>query len=501
MKTSRILPVVLNPIPGLLCGPLAAVLVLAFPGASDAAAPAGTAFTYQGWLGAGGQPANGLYDFQFSLWDAATGGNSVGGPLSTNGVEVAGGLFTVLLDFGAEPFGGQARWLEVSVRTNGEGDFTALAPLQPLTASPLALYALNAATCANLSGPIIATNPANEFEGTFAGNAVGLTNLNLATAQAGSLPPSAVGFIEASNPPNALLLSTQIVCWGDSLTAGTGGGAATYPAVLSAMTGIPVANMGIGSLSSTGILTNFLANPQLWQYPTIIWSGRNNYWDTNTVLANIIQMVTNLTTPDWLVMSVLNTTNAGVGTLEYTNIALQLNPLLQAVFTNHYFDVRGYLVGDVQVPSDYYSYTNGMPALSLRSDFIHLNAAGYSAVAAGVLQSSFMGWNQTVLTAGRCLQLLAGSVRMNLGGLGSGWNTIYGQDGTFGGAVNAVAANAGTVTATNGCYFPMITTAPTAASLGGRVGSVTNHQVANVNGLLIDYWSDGVTLYSKQLAP
>ena len=58
-----------------------------------------------------------------------------------------------------------------------------------------------------------------------------------------------------------------------------------------------------------------------------------------------------------------------------------------------------------------------------------------------------------------------------------------------------------TISATNGYYFPQQSSAPTAASIGGTVGSVTNHLMLNVNGLLIDYWSDGATLYSKQLAP
>jgi len=164
-------------------GLVTAVLVLAASGAAVAAAPVGTAFTYQGKLTDGGQPADGLYDFQFSLWDAATAGDSVAGPLPTNGVGVASGLFTVSLDFGAGVFYGQAEWLEIGVRTNGGGDFTTLAPRQPLTASPFALYALNSASTTDLSGPIIATNPANQFQGAFAGNGAGLTNLNVTPGQ------------------------------------------------------------------------------------------------------------------------------------------------------------------------------------------------------------------------------------------------------------------------------------------------------------------------------
>ena len=141
------------------------------------AAPVGTAFVYQGSLAIGGQPAVGLYDFQFSLQDAASGGNCVAGPLLTNGIRVTIGLFTVSLDFGAGAFDDQARWLQIAVRTNGGGDFTTLASRQPITAAPYALRALNAVTLASLSGSIVATNPANQFSGTFTGNGKGLTNL------------------------------------------------------------------------------------------------------------------------------------------------------------------------------------------------------------------------------------------------------------------------------------------------------------------------------------
>src|SRR5688572_10782578 len=61
----------------------------------------GLDFTYQGRLMNGGNPANGQYDFLFSLWDALTGGNQVTGTLTLLNVTVTGGLFTVRLDFGA----------------------------------------------------------------------------------------------------------------------------------------------------------------------------------------------------------------------------------------------------------------------------------------------------------------------------------------------------------------------------------------------------------------
>jgi trimeric autotransporter adhesin len=109
------------------------------------AAPQGTAFTYQGRLNDGLNPANGGYDLRFTLYGSVANGSPVGGPL-TNAVAVSNGLFVVGLDFGQGVFTGEARWLEISVRTNGaEGDFTALVPRQPVMPVPYALYAASAA--------------------------------------------------------------------------------------------------------------------------------------------------------------------------------------------------------------------------------------------------------------------------------------------------------------------------------------------------------------------
>src|SRR5437016_382247 len=62
----------------------------------------GTTFTYQGRLAAGANAANGNYDMQFYLRDAlAPPGNPVGPTNTITPVAVSNGLFTVLLDFGA----------------------------------------------------------------------------------------------------------------------------------------------------------------------------------------------------------------------------------------------------------------------------------------------------------------------------------------------------------------------------------------------------------------
>src|SRR5206468_1233895 len=102
----------------------------------------GTAFTYQGRLNDGANPANGNYDLQFTIYDALSGGSAVAGPGVADDVAVSNGLFTVSLDFGSSPFNGADRWLNIAVRPGASsGSFTNLTPRQRITSTPYAIQA------------------------------------------------------------------------------------------------------------------------------------------------------------------------------------------------------------------------------------------------------------------------------------------------------------------------------------------------------------------------
>lgn len=138
----------------------------------------------------GANPANGIYELRFTIYDSSGGAGIVAGPLTNSPVAVSNGLFTVTLDPGAGVFTGPDRWLEIAVRTNGGGAFNALSPRQPLTATPYAVHAAgaNAAGLVGvlppwaLSGGYVNAvqffDPGNLFVGTFHGDGGGLSNVN-----------------------------------------------------------------------------------------------------------------------------------------------------------------------------------------------------------------------------------------------------------------------------------------------------------------------------------
>ena len=104
--------------------------------------PVGTVFTFQGRLLDDNIAADGIYDFQFKLFDSAheVYGKQQGGDVNTPDVDVIDGYFTVELDFGNVFFTDEARWLEIGVRPGDSNDaYATLRPRQRLTGVPYAL--------------------------------------------------------------------------------------------------------------------------------------------------------------------------------------------------------------------------------------------------------------------------------------------------------------------------------------------------------------------------
>ncbi len=161
------------------------VSVLSLSAAVDARAqtPLTTAFTYQGELANAGTPATGTYDIRFLLYDAATGGTQIGSPLCSDDLAVTNGRFAASLDFGAAAFAGQQRFLEIEVRQDtglacsDATGWTLLTPRQELTATPNASFAQSAASAATATTALSATNAAslNGQSPSFYQNAANLT--------------------------------------------------------------------------------------------------------------------------------------------------------------------------------------------------------------------------------------------------------------------------------------------------------------------------------------
>jgi hypothetical protein len=192
------------------------------------AASLGTAFTYQGRLSSGGNAANGSYDLKFSLYDDATSGSQVGSSLTNAATGVSNGLFTVALDFGAI-FDGNARWLEIGIRTNGAGvDFTPLTPRQSLTPAPYASWADSAASAQSAevakdlaspltseklagtyTGKLTLFNETNEFYGECYGDGYGITHLNASQMWYGTMPDGRLSTNVALLPANQLFSGTN----------------------------------------------------------------------------------------------------------------------------------------------------------------------------------------------------------------------------------------------------------------------------------------------------
>jgi len=147
MKTTKILAILALALGLVIC-----------PVNDNTVAAMGTAFTYQGRLIDADLPADGLFDFQFKLYDSndLVTGIQLGSTIDVSGVEAIDGFITTKLDFASagDPgaFDCNTVWLEIAVRpkTIPVGSFTTLTPRQEVTPTPFAMVA--GATCLGGSG-------------------------------------------------------------------------------------------------------------------------------------------------------------------------------------------------------------------------------------------------------------------------------------------------------------------------------------------------------------
>ncbi len=158
------------------------------------AAPLGPAFTYQGRLNDGGAPATGKYDMIFNLYDDPANGNVLGTYSIFGGVPVTNGVFTVELnaygEFGTNAFNGQARWLQIGVRTNSNNAMNPwihLNPRQPIQCAPQAMFAENAGQ-ANMAASV-------------ADGAITASKLASGAVQAGNLAPGSLAWSNITGIP------------------------------------------------------------------------------------------------------------------------------------------------------------------------------------------------------------------------------------------------------------------------------------------------------------
>ncbi|MEQ8819623.1 MAG: hypothetical protein RLY93_05215 [Sumerlaeia bacterium] len=140
---------------------------LAFGGDSFAQ----SAFHYQGSIENGGAPLSGTVSLRFTIYDAESGGSTVGAPATVEQLDVAvtNGLIYAKLDFG-DAFDGTARWLELEVDpdgTAGPAGFDTLTPRVHILPAPYAIYAENAGIAQSVINDAVDdadADPTNELQ-------------------------------------------------------------------------------------------------------------------------------------------------------------------------------------------------------------------------------------------------------------------------------------------------------------------------------------------------
>lgn len=278
----------------------------------------GNAFSFQGRLNDGTNPANGAYDLEFRLYPTITGGTQIATVVSRPNTALINGVFSVMLDFGPTAFNNpNSVFIEIAVRPNGSPNaYTILGPRQQLSVVPYAIKANNAASADALScvscisdghiisvdavkvtGVLSATNggtgigpnlpPPDTYlksngsgwtAAGLSGDGSGLTNLNGANITNNTINPSALAADTFPNSRNLSLLGS--LRW-DLLGQRVGVGATPYGIAFDGAN-IWVANSGSNNVTKIRVSDGAVqgtfpvgANPQA------VTSDGENIWVAN----------------------------------------------------------------------------------------------------------------------------------------------------------------------------------------------------------------------------
>lgn len=229
----------------------------------------GTAFTYNGLLEKGGVPQGGTFNFSFTLFNVASLGTAIAGPIYTTGVTVKNGAFTVTLDFGGAVWNGQYIWLEIAEEGPGETTYTPLMPRQQIMPTPYAIYAESANNLSSslsfsqLTGTINSSQLANSFitvttgTGLSGGTSVSLDNgsVNLINTGVTSLTGSDGVTVSGATGDLTLGLSSTLTLNGAyqmSINT-TGGGSFFYADDGNLFAGLSAGGASVTGGANTGI--------------------------------------------------------------------------------------------------------------------------------------------------------------------------------------------------------------------------------------------------------
>ncbi|MGZ2449566.1 lysophospholipase L1-like esterase [Rhizobium ruizarguesonis] len=177
---------------------------------------------------------------------------------------------------------------------------------------------------------------------------------------------------------------TNAVGWGDSMIENAFLAAADrWITVLAGLLNRKASNQGIGGQTSTEIATRANADVRFIDRIRIIWAGTNGPTGGSTVLGDIQSMVNYQPTTKFIILPSMNSSTEPSGSGGYIN-KMSNNAAVSGAYPDNWLDVRGMIIA-LQAPGGPYqdatAYGQDVITAALRTDSLHLNAAGYALVA------------------------------------------------------------------------------------------------------------------------